>query len=30
MVLFITQTYRHERMMELAHQIAAADLEQAR
>ena len=30
MVLFITQTFRHERIMELARQVADADLERAR
>ena len=30
MVLFISQTFRHERIMELAQQVADADLERAR
>ena len=30
MVLFITQTFRHERIMELAQQVANADLERSR
>ena len=30
MVLFITQTFRHERIMELAQQVADADVERAR
>ena len=30
MVLFITQTFRHERIMELAQQVADADLERSR
>ena len=30
MVLYITQTFRHERILEMARRVAAADLEQAR
>ena len=30
MVLFITQTFRHERIMELAQRVADADLERSR
>ena len=30
MVLYITQTFRHERFLQFAQQVAAADVEQAR
>ena len=30
MVLYITQTFRHERFLQLAQQLASADVEQAR